>query len=822
MKDEITHILKQIQAAQPANEAEVETKILLHIFRLLGFRDIDRADKPNVSMYYGREKKTKYPDFILYNGPERTVATALIAIEAKAIGEPIEDAEVQVQSYACWAGTPFYIACNGETFVISHFIPGAKQTKTLRFQIKNICKRWEEVYEFASRASIVLAKERIEYLACYLPQIENLPPNEFFREYLTRLHNRFEALKETSEALVPPQSGDMFLPKIPVTVVLSQLSHESEMNEKAVASFLKTQSRDLFIQGDPGSGKTTLCKRVVSHLAKWALDCDSNILPIYISLSKGIPENVQHAIVTACSDMGVRVFPSLFQKPLARAQTILILDGLDELIHSRVNATKFESLISTTTERTILLTSRPYNIDFFSQVIESNDFESGTVRDLTNKELISVFDKYLGDSVELQTLLQCKTERLGLCLRSPLLALMAIRIAQSHANWINLSSYSLFEWYIKVTHSFFNARTVRGSKMAVPLRDIFDCLSHMADILHNRQSEFLPTLETLTQISEEHGRKEAFLALVNTGIITSSDGIASFIHKSFMDFALARKLVACITTHDESSFGHFGASENSYEIAHSAIGQDEEKQLLSWLSHKDKKVRKRVCQILSYGCSKVALEHVREHLFKERSIKVWSVIVRSLVTNKDVEFLNRICQSTCSLSQRKIRIIAYAIRKSYFIGYLLPAIELAERTKQHAMIAAAFELALRLNNHNYINRLIPLYFEGSPRKRYSLSAILSKLPTRLARDLSLQLITQENSARPLIRLLNLILADIPELNSQNIIFIRETLKSAREFRTKDRKRLRRIAAYLKDYKSTNPELELLYAVCQRLGAYQTD
>ena len=85
----------------------------------------------------------------------------------------------------------------------------------------------------------------------------------------------------------------------------------------------------------------------------------------------------------------------------------------------------------------------------------------------------------------------------------------------------------------------------------------------MADILHNRESEFLPTLETLTQISEEHGRKEAFLALVNTGIITSSDGIASFIHKSFMDFALARKLLASITTHDESSFGHFGASENS-------------------------------------------------------------------------------------------------------------------------------------------------------------------------------------------------------------------------------------------------------------------
>lgn len=66
--DEIQSTLTQIELATPLNEAEVETKILLHLFRILGYADMDRADKPTVTMHFGRERKTKQPDFILYEG----------------------------------------------------------------------------------------------------------------------------------------------------------------------------------------------------------------------------------------------------------------------------------------------------------------------------------------------------------------------------------------------------------------------------------------------------------------------------------------------------------------------------------------------------------------------------------------------------------------------------------------------------------------------------------------------------------------------------------------------------------------------------------
>src|ERR1041384_3512472 len=98
-----------LAAVVTANESEVETKILLHLFRFLGFSDLDRADKPTVQMQFGREKKGKIPDFILYDGGLRSMPQALITVEAKAVAVSLVDAEMQAYSYSLWAGTPLYV-----------------------------------------------------------------------------------------------------------------------------------------------------------------------------------------------------------------------------------------------------------------------------------------------------------------------------------------------------------------------------------------------------------------------------------------------------------------------------------------------------------------------------------------------------------------------------------------------------------------------------------------------------------------------------------------------------------------------------------------
>ena len=73
-----SELITIIKSARPVNEAEVETKIVLHIFQLLGYSDKDRADKKPVKMRFGRETTTKVADFAVYYGEGRDFEDALI------------------------------------------------------------------------------------------------------------------------------------------------------------------------------------------------------------------------------------------------------------------------------------------------------------------------------------------------------------------------------------------------------------------------------------------------------------------------------------------------------------------------------------------------------------------------------------------------------------------------------------------------------------------------------------------------------------------------------------------------------------------------
>jgi hypothetical protein len=118
-------------------------------------------------MHFGREKKIKVADFILYDGAERAVTNALIAVETKAIGESLQGAEAQAKSYALWAGTPFYIACNGEELLASQFLPAASEVRSVVVPVVDLLVRWGEIYGILQRSEVSRAKERLSYLSLY-------------------------------------------------------------------------------------------------------------------------------------------------------------------------------------------------------------------------------------------------------------------------------------------------------------------------------------------------------------------------------------------------------------------------------------------------------------------------------------------------------------------------------------------------------------------------------------------------------------------------------------------------------------------------------
>ena len=405
-------LLIHIINANPCNEAEVETKILLHLFTLLGYTDIDRADKPSVEMSFGRDRMGKTPDFIIYDGFERSIAKALITVEAKAIGEPLSEAIDQVKSYVNWAGTPLFVACNGESLVVARFIPGADYTDYAIISINDLARDWDKLAHYVQRQNAILTKERTGYMACYLPEVEKLPAGEFFKDYLARLREQFQNLKIVNTAFDPPSPNELQMPQIPVTVQVYNPEYVTLSNTDVASDLLKVGTR-LWVEGDPGSGKTTLARRVVAELADVALSPKSNLIPTLVNLREGMPKDILTALEKACRRLGVRIYPELYRRSIESSDVVHILDGLDEIDVNQAGAglgprSEFPDLVSlleSSNHVSIMVTTRRQIENMKTLALESG-FKLARVRELMETEIVDLLAKYLPNSQQREPILK--------------------------------------------------------------------------------------------------------------------------------------------------------------------------------------------------------------------------------------------------------------------------------------------------------------------------------------------------------------------------------------------------------------------------------
>lgn len=819
MDNETRQLLDRIASVKPANEAEVETKILLHIFRLLGYTDNDRADKPTVTMSFGHEQKQKQADFIIYNGSDRTLANALIAAEAKTIGEPLEDAEPQAKSYALWAGTVFYVACNGEELLVAQFIPGGgEQPRTLRFPVRAILRHWAELEQLLTRREVVVAKERLGYLACYLPEIENLPPSEFFREYLTQLQRRFSGMRLTDEALTPPSPDEMVLPKIPVTARIIDSDEHTEVRDRDISFLLANPGTRLFIEGPPGSGKSTLCRRVTAELADQAVEPNAHLLPILVSLSRGIPDSLCDALQEACREMGVRVFPNLYRESMHKSHVVLILDGLDEVHYEGDYPHALDKLITERQNHSILITARPLSTQQSERLIAHYGFAYGHIRELTDGELRSVLESYLPDREQVESVFSQPATDVMLSLRSPLIALMVIRIAATQPDWASLSRFSLYESYVGVLHTFF-ASTPRGRATPVSLEEALSALSSAAVMTRTEGtgSPGIP-LQALLERLKHVCRDEALSALLNTGLISSVGGKVTFVHQSFADFGIAWAMLRHLRERDPVSFSLAGASPLTYEFVHSALTPSDEATLREWLWHRDKKVRRRATGVLRYSRVAQTIKTIGQRLRQEGSLHVWSVMMWTLVARADPDFPIWISKHSERLSRRKLRKLAFAIRESGTTGFLPVVLDLAERTQLHALVNAAFALALRCDMPEVADRLLELFRRSRKvKQRIALCGIIRRYPnSQLGELLASRLLAKEKSPRVIVRLLTLLPPHLPGVPDDVLTDLRDRLLTRTKLLSCDREKLRHLAKRLSGA-SNKGRLSDLVRIYKRLG-----
>lgn len=700
--DDIESLLDRISIAKPANEAEVETKILLHLFRILGYTDDDRADKPAIAMQFGRERKWKNPDFVLYQGVDRSLGAALVTVEAKAPTEHLEDAEFQAQSYAPWAGTPYYLVSNGKTIKAVQFLPGAAEFRSVEFAISDIHDRWQELVDFLGRGAAILTKERLSYTSLYLPEVEQLPPHEFFREYLLRVESRFRvAPASVVPALSVPDSGISRVPHIPVSVRLDQFSR-TDMAPEQLAADLLARPVHLIVSGVAGSGKSTLCRRVAGQLAASGL-AGAAVLPVYILLSRAVPNDPVSAFRMACEEMGIRFYDQLFKRPLSQARFVLILDGFDEIEITDFTSQLLVTLLREPSIYSALVATRPIALDDVGSLFDQGTFERAHIRDLSDTEIGQLFARYLEDSDRAVELLQSVPADVREMLRLPLFALMAIRVSQTHAKWQSLSKYCLFELYVGVLNEYFGTPTVRGG--AVGLEDLLSCLVEVAVILH-RNGRNGVSLGDLRHAMEQLGMDLEFRALLNTGLLITAQGKASFVHRSFLEFGLARGMLQAIHEEEEIRFGRqLPATEGAYELVRGETDENEQKVLLVWaVSAASNKTRTRAINILRERVGPEVVDMLVKVLKSKAPSKVWKAALRALLHN-DQPRLVKALPDALNADRTRNRILVRTLRSNGVSPDVITSIAIElQNTKG---VGATEGLAKIVTHFNLVDHVVP-------------------------------------------------------------------------------------------------------------------
>src|SRR6185437_5751723 len=121
----------------------------------------------------------------------------------------------------------------------------------------------------------------------------------------------------------------------------------------------------------------------------------------------------------------------------------------------------------------------PADTERYDAFLAGKGFDRAEIRELSDSDIQAFLAAYVGEKRASDLLeQQAKTGAQGF-FRSPLLALMAIRIAATEAPSI-LTTFQLFERYVQVLHQYFNAPAVRGKDKLVAAPEILAALSASA------------------------------------------------------------------------------------------------------------------------------------------------------------------------------------------------------------------------------------------------------------------------------------------------------------------------------------------------------
>jgi formylglycine-generating enzyme required for sulfatase activity len=368
-----------------------------------------------------------------------------------------------------------------------------------------------------------------------------------------------------------------------------------EMIDQFIFRWLKNDdSRQVSILGDFGSGKTTFCRHLAFILAKRHLhDPDNTRVPLLVSLrGSKEPGSIKNIICNYLKHgWGFHIHYELFLRLLKSGRIVLILDGFDEMssqVDHDARTASFEIIgeIAKSPNK-VIITGRPTYFpdlnemcqifgacedsgDIYSTLehdLQKNigikvEFETIRINEFNNDQVNRLLNSYqsyfteigFGDWRKLRQIINTTYNLFELSGRPFLLDLIIktiprIKITESSINIAKL--YKLYTNYWCDVES--SKGEVRHLVPSIERKAFMESLAYKMHKSSKMQIHYLEIPSSVFKMNDhrienidwyEHDiRNCTFLKL-------SGDGYFEFVHKSFMEYFLATKLLRDLISND--------------------------------------------------------------------------------------------------------------------------------------------------------------------------------------------------------------------------------------------------------------------------------
>lgn len=403
-----------------------------------------------------------------------------------------------------------------------------------------------------------------------------------FEPYVRRFIYDYENYDEYSEGQRLPIAGILNRCNLKKYYIPLNSTNEAGVKFDPIDRFFDgwledSQRNHVTLLGDYGAGKSSFCLHLTYELAKKYLnDPANNRIPLFISLrdySKAI--NVQQLITDLLiNTYGLRLSSyEAFQKLLETGKLVLIFDGFDEMatkVDKETTFRNFQELANVVTAnsktlltcRTHYFKSRTHLLDVFSpqqdtelmkEIRKRNNFEVLELREFDSKQIVELLQKRTKDWKLYWDRIRAIYNLEDLARRPILLDMIIKTLPKLIEKRIDVDQTALYDEY----SSYWIEREDWRSQLSKEEKKTL--MENLGFQMFKTGQELIHYSKLYDAVKEQFSRRIVTYSDVDyfdndtrtcTFLNRDKEGNYKFIHRSFMEFFVAKKLAREIRDHE--------------------------------------------------------------------------------------------------------------------------------------------------------------------------------------------------------------------------------------------------------------------------------